>query len=134
FGFNFDPSHLLWQGIDPVKFIERFGDRIFHVHMKDVTLNTGDGMKGILGSHVPFGDPRRGWEFRSVGRGDVDFDAIIRALNNIGYEGPLSVEWEDTAMDREFGAKESCEVVRATQFPASGVVFDDAFAKENQHG
>lgn len=134
FGFNFDPSHLLWQGIDPVKFIERFGDRIFHVHMKDVTLNTGDGMKGILGSHVPFGDPRRGWEFRSVGRGDVDFDAIVRALNNIGYEGPLSVEWEDTAMDREFGAKESCEVVRATQFPASGVVFDDAFAKENQHG
>ena len=134
FGFNFDPSHLLWQGVDPVKFIERFGDRIFHVHMKDVTLNTGDGMKGILGSHVPFGDPRRGWEFRSVGRGDVDFDAIVRALNNIGYEGPLSVEWEDTAMDREFGAKESCEVVRATQFPASGVVFDDAFAKENQHG
>lgn len=134
FGFNFDPSHLLWQGIDPVKFIERFSDRIFHVHMKDVTLNTGDGMKGILGSHVPFGDPRRGWEFRSVGRGDVDFDAIIRALNNIGYEGPLSVEWEDTAMDREFGAKESCEVVRATQFPASGVVFDDAFAKENQNG
>ena len=134
FGFNFDPSHLLWQGVDPVKFIERFGDRIFHVHMKDVTLNTGDGMKGILGSHVPFGDPRRGWEFRSVGRGDVDFDAIVRALNNIGYDGPLSVEWEDTAMDREFGAKESCEVVRATQFPASGVVFDDAFAKENQHG
>ena len=40
FGFNFDPSHLLWQGVDPVKFIERFGDRIFHVHMKDCLLYT----------------------------------------------------------------------------------------------
>ena len=94
FCFNFDPSHLLWQGVDPVKFIDVFGDRIVHAHMKDVTVNH-DGMAGVLGSHLPFGDHRRGWDFRSVGRGDVDFDGIIRALNRVGYDGPLSVEWED---------------------------------------
>ncbi|MBQ1278103.1 MAG: sugar phosphate isomerase/epimerase, partial [Thermoguttaceae bacterium] len=94
FGFNFDPSHLLWQGVDPVKFIRRFPDRIFHVHMKDVALQL-DGENGILGSHIKFGDYRRGWEFRSLGHGHVKFDEIIRALNDIKYEGPLSVEWED---------------------------------------
>ena len=78
FGFNFDPSHLLWQGIDPVEFIREFPDRIYHVHIKDaiVTLN---GRTGILGSHLNFGDPRRGWDFRSPGRGGVNFEEIIRA-------------------------------------------------------
>jgi sugar phosphate isomerase/epimerase len=129
FGFNFDPSHLLWQGVDPVKFIERFPERIFHVHMKDVSVRP-DGMNGILGSHLPFGDHRRAWDFKSVGRGDVDFDSIIRALNRIGYDGPLSVEWEDGGMDRDHGATESCGYVRSVDFPSSTVAFDDAFAKE----
>ena len=129
FGFNFDPSHLLWQGIDPARFIDRFGDRIFHVHMKDVAVHC-DGEAGILGSHLAFGDRRRGWDFRSVGRGDVDFDGIIRALNRVGYGGPLSVEWEDVAMDREDGAAESCRFVRDIDFQPSGVKFDDAFRKE----
>lgn len=129
FGFNFDPSHLLWQGIDPVAFIDRFADRIFHVHMKDVATNL-NGVNGVLGSHLPFGDHRRGWEFRSVGRGDVNFDAIVRALNRAGYGGPLSVEWEDAGMDREHGATESCEFVRSVDFPASGRAFDAAFEKD----
>ncbi len=79
FGFNFDPSHLLWQGIDPVKFIYRFKDRIYHVHMKDaiVTLN---GKTGILGSHLNFGDYRRGWDFRSIGHGAVNFKEIVLKL------------------------------------------------------
>ena len=128
FGFNFDPSHLLWQGVDPVKFIDRFADRIFHCHMKDVTVSL-DGMRGILGSHLPFGDRRRGWDFRSVGRGDVNFEEIIRALNDIGYDGPLSVEWEDAAMDREHGAKEACEYVQALQFKAVKTAFDAAFER-----
>ncbi len=95
FGFNFDPSHLLWQGIDPVEFLRAFADRIYHVHVKDVVV-TLNGRTGILGSHLPFGDPRRGWEFRSPGRGGVDFEQIIRTLNQIRYQGPLSVEWEDS--------------------------------------
>ncbi|MDD3590072.1 MAG: sugar phosphate isomerase/epimerase [Thermoguttaceae bacterium] len=129
FGFNFDPSHLVWQMVDPVKFIRRFPDRIFHVHMKDAALQL-DGENGILGSHLPFGDYRRGWEFRSVGRGDVDFEEIIRALNDINYAGPLSVEWEDQRMDRWFGATESYKYVKDVAFPKNeDVVFDAQFAK-----
>lgn len=128
FGFNFDPSHLLWQCVDPVKFIYEFGDRIYHVHVKDA-IQTLDGRAGILGSHLGFGDPRRGWDFRSPGRGGVDFEEIIRALNNVKYKGPLSVEWEDCGMAREHGAREACEFVREMDFESSGVAFDAAFAK-----
>ena len=133
FGFNFDPSHLIWQGIDPARFIDRFADRIFHVHMKDAAT-TLDGESSILSSHLPFGDPRRGWDFRSVGRGGVNFESIIRSLNRAGYEGPLSVEWEDSAMDREHGAAESCEYVRSIDFAPSGRAFDASFDKETRSG
>ncbi len=126
FGFNFDPSHLIWQGIDPVEFIRAFPDRIYHVHMKDATVRL-NGRNGILGSHLDFGDPRRGWEFRSPGRGGVNFEEIIRALNGIGYGGPLSVEWEDSGMDREHGAREACEFVRRLEFPMADRAFDAAF-------
>jgi sugar phosphate isomerase/epimerase len=129
FGFNFDPSHLIWQGVDPVEFIREFPDRIYHVHIKDaiVTLN---GRSGILGSHLNFGDPRRGWDFRSPGRGGVNFEEIIRALNKAGYTGPLSVEWEDSGMERTHGAREACEFVRKLDFSPSNVAFDAAFAEE----
>lgn len=123
FGFNFDPSHLLWQMVDPVEFIREFPDRIYHVHIKDA-ITTLDGRTGILASHLPFGDPRRGWDFRSPGRGAVDFEEIVRALNQIGYEGPLSVEWEDSGMDREHGAKEAVQFVREVDFPPSEISFE----------
>jgi sugar phosphate isomerase/epimerase len=126
FGFNFDPSHLHWQGVDPVKFIYEFRDRIYHVHMKDAIV-TLDGKSGILASHLNFGDSRRGWDFRSLGRGGVNFEEIIRALNNIGYKGPLSVEWEDSGMNREHGAKEACEFVKKIEFEPSERAFDAAF-------
>jgi sugar phosphate isomerase/epimerase len=129
FGFNFDPSHLHWQGVSSVDFIRTFRDRIYHVHIKDavVLLN---GRSGILTSHLNFGDPRRGWDFRSPGRGGVDFEEIIRALNEIGYDGPLSVEWEDCGMDREHGAAEACEFVHNLDFAPSNRQFDAAFDKE----
>ncbi|MCH8269769.1 MAG: sugar phosphate isomerase/epimerase [Planctomycetes bacterium] len=126
FGFNYDPSHLIWQGMDPAKFIDRFPDRIFHVHMKDAGVYL-DGISGILGSHLAFGDPKRGWDFRSLGHGDVDFQSVIRALNRIGYDGPLSVEWEDCGMEREHGARESCAFVRSIDFHPSDIAFDAAF-------
>ncbi len=131
FGFNFDPSHLIWQGVNPVEFIRRFSDRIYHVHMKDaiVTLN---GRSGILASHLNFGDPARGWDFRSLGRGGVNFEEIIRALNQVGYQGPLSVEWEDSGMDREHGAREACEFVKKIDFEPSRLAFDAAFDKKEQ--
>ena len=109
---------MLWQGVDPVEFIRAFPDRIYHVHVKDAVVRL-NGRSGILGSHLPFGDPRRGWEFRSPGRGSVDFEEIIRALNQIKYAGPLSVEWEDAGMDREAGAKEACQFVQNLDFVPS---------------
>jgi sugar phosphate isomerase/epimerase len=129
FGFNFDPSHLIWQGVDPVEFIRAFPERIYHVHMKDA-ITLLNGRTGILGSHLNFGDPRRGWEFRSPGRGNVNFEEIIRALNQAGYNGPLSVEWEDGGMDREHGAREACEFVKRLDFTPSKVQFDAAFEKK----
>ena len=131
FGFNFDPSHLIWQGVDPVDFIRAFPDRIYHVHVKDAKV-TLDGRTGILASHLNFGDPRRGWDFRSPGHGGVDFGEIIRALNVCGYQGPLSVEWEDSGMDREHGAKEACEFVHKVDFAPSRLAFDAAFDKQEQ--
>lgn len=124
-GFNFDPSHLLWQGVNPAIFIRDFADRIYHVHIKDVKMNM-DGRNGILGSHLTFGDTRRGWNFVSVGHGDVDFDSIIRELNQIGYCGPLSVEWEDSGMERIAGAAESLAFIRKMNFERSDVAFDSA--------
>lgn len=129
FGFNFDPSHFVHQQFDPVAFIERFPDRIFHVHVKDSKLRL-NGRNSILGSHLNFGDYRRGWDFVSPGRGDVDLESIIRTLNRIGYNGPLSVEWEDVGMDREHGAKEAAAYVRRTDFAPSSVAFDAAFASK----
>lgn len=127
FGLNFDPSHLIWQGVNPTIFLEDFIDKVHHVHMKDsaVTLN---GRSGLLGSHIDFGDLRRGWNFRSLGHGDVNFEEIIRVLNAYDYQGPLSVEWEDSGMERVFGATEAAAFVRKIDFKASDVKFDDAIS------
>ncbi|MCD8151316.1 MAG: sugar phosphate isomerase/epimerase [Clostridiales bacterium] len=128
-GINFDPSHLIWQGVNPTMFLYDFMDRVYHVHIKDVAVQL-DGRSGILGSHITFGDPRRGWNFVSPGHGDVDFDKIIRILNTAGYEGPLSVEWEDSGMERVFGATEACEFTKKLNFSPSDIAFDDAIRTE----
>jgi len=129
FGFNYDPSHLGYQGVDYIRFIRTFEGRIFHVHMKDAWWDRGDGSVGIFGGHTEFGDARRYWDFRSLGHGDVDFEEIIVALNDIRYAGPLSVEWEDARMDRCHGAREACEFVRSVDFPPSEIDFDAQFDK-----
>ncbi|MEN6576568.1 MAG: sugar phosphate isomerase/epimerase [Phycisphaerales bacterium] len=126
FGINLDPSHLQWQMVDPARFIQEFPNRIYHVHVKDVAVQL-TGRNSILGSHLNFGSAERGWDFRSPGHGDVDFEAIIRALNQIHYQGPLSVEWEDSGMDREFGAREAFEFVRKLNFSPSSIAFDANF-------
>jgi len=130
FGFNFDPSHFGYQGVCYVKFIRTFASRIFHVHMKDAWWGRGDGTIGVFGGHSEFGDPRRYWDFRSLGHGDINFEDIIVALNDIGYAGPLSVEWEDGRMDREYGAAEACTFVHKLNFKPSQVAFDAAFERK----
>ncbi len=127
FGFNYDPSHLGYQGVDYVAFINSFSDRIFHVHMKDVGWSEVPVEAGVFGGHTEFGAPGRYWDFRSLGRGKIQFEEIIRALNRIGYRGPLSVEWEDSGMDREHGATEACTFVKNIDFPPSEIDFDAAF-------
>jgi sugar phosphate isomerase/epimerase len=129
FGLNFDPSHLLWQGITPHLFLNDFLalGRVYHVHIKDAAV-TLDGRTGLLGSHLDFGDLRRGWNFRSPGHGQVNFEEIIRVLNAYGYEGPLSVEWEDSGMDRIDGATEAAAFVKKIDFKPSDFKFDEAIA------
>ena len=127
FGFNYDPSHLGYQGVDYVEFIHRFSDRIFHVHMKDVGWSQTPKDAGVFGGHTDFGDRRRFWDFRSLGRGNIDFEEIIRALNRINYQGPLSVEWEDSGMEREWGAAEALKLIRKHDFGSSDTAFDAAF-------
>lgn len=130
FMFNFDPSHLAYQGVDYIEFLRRFQSRIAHVHMKDVYFDwTRPAEAGVFGGHTNFGDPRRFFNFRSLGRGKIDFELIIRTLNQIDYQGPLSVEWEDSDMDREQGAQESLLFVRKLDFKRGYQSFDAAFKK-----
>ncbi len=128
FGLNFDPSHLHHQFVDPVLFVETFADRIYHVHIKNA-VRTLNGRASILGSHLDFGDARRGWDFRTPGRGGVEFEEIVRALNRIGYGGPLSVEWEDSGMDRNQGTPEAAAFVRRLDFQPATQAFDAAFKR-----
>jgi sugar phosphate isomerase/epimerase len=130
FGFNFDPSHFGYQGVDYVKFIYTFADKIHHVHMKDSWWSDVLTDAGVFGGHTEFGSKGRYWDFRSLGHGKVNFEEIIRALNRIGYKGPLSVEWEDSGMDREHGAREAADFVRKVDFPPSTLAFDAAFEKK----
>jgi sugar phosphate isomerase/epimerase len=126
FGINLDPSHFIPQFLDPAAFATEFADRIYHVHVKDSQVML-DGRRSILGSHIDFGEADRGWTFVSPGHGDVDFEALFRVLNRIGYDGPLSVEWEDSGMDREWGAADAVSFLRQTDFAPSSVAFDAAF-------
>lgn len=128
FGINLDPSHFVHQFLDPAAFAIEFADRIYHVHVKDAKRRL-DGRRSILASHLNFGDERRGWDFVSPGHGDVDFEELVRALNRIGYTGPLSIEWEDSGMDREYGAQDALAFVRKADFAPSEIAFDAAMQK-----
>ncbi|SDQ08065.1 sugar phosphate isomerase/epimerase family protein [Leucobacter chromiiresistens] len=130
FGINWDPSHLVWQGVDPIGFIVDFADRICHVDCKDTRLRPQTGRAGILGSHLPWGDPRRGWDFVSTGHGDIHWEDGFRALAGIGYTGPISIEWEDAGMDRLHGAAEAVERIRALLWKRPTASFDAAFSNQ----
>ena len=129
FGFNYDPSHLGYQGVDYVAFLHTFSEKIFHVHVKDAGWSDVPVEAGVFGGHTEFGAPGRFWDFRSIGHGDINFEEIIVALNDIGYKGPLSIEWEDSRMDREHGAEEACAFIKAADFKPSQLAFDAQFDK-----
>lgn len=132
FGFNFDPSHFGYQGVDYLRFIDTFPDRIFHVHFKDVTWTDHPGVSGVFGGHLTFGHPHRHWNFRSIGHGKIQFNEIIRRLQHLNYQGPFSIEWEDSDMNREFGAQQACQNVQNMLYQSSHQAFDEAFQKSFQ--
>ena len=109
-------------------FLREFGPRIWNVHVKDVTWGTAGAEAGVFGGHADFGTDGRYWDFRSPGRGRIDFEGIVRVLEHVGYQGPLTVEWEDPMMDREHGASEAAAFVRRLDFPPSTRAFDAAFS------
>ena len=132
FGLNWDPSHMMWQGLDTVAFITDFADRIYHVDCKDTRMRMGGGRNGIMSSHLRWGDQHRGWDFVSTGRGDVPWEDCFRALAAIGYDGPISVEWEDARMDRLHGAPEALEFLRRFDYDPPATSFDAAFSKQSE--
>jgi len=95
--------------------------------MKDVYWSDTLQRSGVFGGHLNFGDFRRYWDFRSLGHGNINFEEIIRALNDIKYDGPLSIEWEDSGMDRFHGAEEACAFTKKVDFKPSERAFDAAF-------
>jgi len=129
FGFNFDPSHLGYQGVDYLAFLREFGKRVLNVHVKDVWWSEHGTSIGVFGGHADFGLDGRFWDFRSPGRGRIDFEGLVRQLNQAGYQGPLTVEWEDPMMDREHGAREAAGFTRRLDFARSNVAFDAAFER-----
>jgi sugar phosphate isomerase/epimerase len=127
FGLNFDPSHFVWPDLDPTGFLYDYRDRIYHVDCKEARTRL-DGRNGRLGSHLPWGDPRRGWDFVSAGHGDVAWEDVFRMLHSIGYDGPVSVEWEDAGMDRLAGAPEALRRLKAFDYDPPSSSFDAAFS------
>ena len=130
FGFNYDPSHFGYQGVDYVKFIRKFADRIFHVHMKDVAWCDYADRRRRLRRPRRLPQPNRYWDFKSVGRGNIDFEEIIRALNDIGYAGPLV----GRVGRRRHGPRvrrhrELRIYVKRVDFPPSKIIFDAQFAE-----
>lgn len=105
-GANFDPSHLFWQGIDPQNAIHLLKDSIFHVHAKDCFMNP-DRVKtnGVLNTKPYSQFSGRSWNFRTVGFGHSEeiWKNIISALAEEDYDGTVSIEHEDTLMNREEG-------------------------------
>ena len=126
FGLNFDPSHFVWQDLDPVAFLDAYSELIYHVDCKEARKRL-DGRNARLGSHLPWGDPHRGWDFVSAGHGDVPWEDVFRMLNSIDYRGPISVEWEDAGMDRLAGAPSALEFLKRFDFDLPQSSFDSAF-------
>jgi sugar phosphate isomerase/epimerase len=115
-GFAFCPAHFHWQGLDPCEFARAFPDRLFQVTLRDAAV-TLTGRNSILSAHLPPGDGRRGWSYRLVGRGGIDWEALVRTLNEIGCHVVWSVNAADPGMERDFAAAEAASFARRLDFP-----------------
>lgn len=123
-GANFDPSHLVWQGIDPVEAIKLLGQAgaLFHVHAKDIYVDRSNVAKNGVLDTKPYGDLlNRSWSFRSVGYGmtEADWKAMISALRMVGYDYVLSIEHEDALASVEEGFAKAVEMLKRCLFKES---------------
>ena len=114
-GCNYDPSHMFWQGIDPIAAIRVLGDSIFHVHAKDTQMYPANLTRtGVLDTK-PYTDERnRAWIFRTCGYGHGEewWREFISTLRMFGYDGVLSIEHEDSLMSSEEGLTKAAQFLR----------------------
>jgi len=113
-GFNYDPSHLVWQGIDPVLFIRRFRDRLYHMHAKDTEmLSEKITESGLLAFTKEFRWPCESWRFRIPGYGNINWGRLIAELKNVGYDYVMSLEYEDSVFTREEACEKTVKILKA---------------------
>lgn len=116
-GVNFDPSHLFWQGIEPVAAVRALGPAIFHVHAKDTKIDAiNNSVNGVLDTK-PYGQEiKRSWIFRSVGYGHDHawWKDFISNLRLVGYDYVLSIEHEDSLMAPTEGLRKAVETLKAS--------------------
>ncbi|MBP3371849.1 MAG: sugar phosphate isomerase/epimerase [Clostridia bacterium] len=122
-GANFDPSHLIWQGMDLAEAVRALGKAIYHVHAKDTYLDEGNIKRSGVLSWAHYSNAiTRPWTFRTVGYGitEKEWKAFVSMLRLVGYEGALSIEHEDLLMSIEEGLE------KAIAFLRDIITFDDA--------
>jgi sugar phosphate isomerase/epimerase len=126
-GFNFDCSHMEWQGVSGVDFIRTYGDRIHCAHIKGVQVIDGYTRNGLLGGHKPMGDKHNGWNFVTAGtaRDSAPLEELFVELNRAGYSGAVSIEWEDNDVEQHAGGKAALANVHKADQPPSGMRHDE---------
>jgi sugar phosphate isomerase/epimerase len=120
-GFNLDGSHMEWQGVSVIEFIRAFGDRIHCAHVKGVYVAKEHTRNGRLGGHKPMGHPHNGWNFVTAGsaRDANSTEEIMIELNRVGFDGAVSIEWEDNDMEKRAGARYALASIRRMDNPPS---------------
>jgi sugar phosphate isomerase/epimerase len=118
-GCNLDPSHLFWQGIDPIEVIWLLRDAIYHVHAKDTrVLQRNVRVNGVLEASPGLALGERGWAFRTVGYGHDEgfWRDFVSALRDVGYDGVVSIEHEDEYLDAAEGLAKACRFLKGILF------------------
>jgi sugar phosphate isomerase/epimerase len=126
-GFNLDGSHMEWQGVSVVQFIREFGKYIHCAHIKGVQVIREHTRAGLLGGHRPMGHPLNGWNFVTAGtaRDANSCEEIFIELNRVGFDGAVSIEWEDNDAEQHAGAKAALANCRRADLPPSGMRHDE---------
>jgi sugar phosphate isomerase/epimerase len=126
-GFNLDGSHMEWQNVSVIQFIREFPEFIHCAHVKGVQVEREHCRGGRLGGHRPMGHWTNGWKFVTAGtmRDANSLEEIFIELNRVGYDGAVSIEWEDNDADQLAGAKAALANCRKADLPPSGMRHDE---------